>query len=147
MNFTIYFSKKNVLHQGTNTHYPIIFQNNKDQEKLKELLKSRDCIFSHVKDKSGLKNIDGQSTKFIKSNCLFMDIDEGTTIEEIREKLKNVKYIIYTSKSHQKEKNNKICDRFHVILPTNKNITDDSIYKSLIKHVKIIIETFLAPVV
>jgi len=47
-----------------------------------------------------------------------MDIDEGMSIAEIQEVLKNYIYIIYTTKSHMKEKNGIICERFRVIMPT-----------------------------
>ncbi len=51
-------------------------------------------------------------------NMIAFDIDEGLSVEEAKEKLKEYIYIIYTTKSHQKDKNGIICDRFRVILPT-----------------------------
>ena len=51
-------------------------------------------------------------------NLISFDIDEGMTITEAQEILKEYKYLIYTTKSHQKEKNGTVCDRFRILLPT-----------------------------
>lgn len=54
-------------------------------------------------------------------NMIAFDIDEGLTLREAIQKLTNYKYIIYTTKSHQREKNGIVCDRFRIILPTKTN--------------------------
>jgi len=51
-------------------------------------------------------------------NLISFDIDEGMTIEEAKEVLKEYTYLIYTTKSHQKEKNGTVTDRFRILLPT-----------------------------
>ena len=51
-------------------------------------------------------------------NLISFDIDEGMTIDEAKEILKDYKFLIYTTKSHQKDKNGSICDRFRILLPT-----------------------------
>ena len=51
-------------------------------------------------------------------NMIAWDIDEGMTVDEMEFILSNYVYILYTTKSHQKEKNGIICDRFRVIMPT-----------------------------
>jgi len=51
-------------------------------------------------------------------NMIAWDIDEGMSIVDIQMVLKQYIYILYTTKSHQKEKNGIICDRFRVIMPT-----------------------------
>lgn len=51
-------------------------------------------------------------------NMLGLDIDEGMTISEAQEALSMYQYILYTTKSHQKEKNGIVCDRFRIIIPT-----------------------------
>jgi len=49
---------------------------------------------------------------------VILDIDEGVTLSEAREKFSGYKYIIHTSTSHQIPKNeNPACDRYRVILP------------------------------
>jgi len=51
-------------------------------------------------------------------NLIAWDIDEGMSIPEAQEKLSHYQYLLYTTKSHQKEKNGIICDRFRIIMPT-----------------------------
>lgn len=59
-----------------------------------------------------------------KINCIGIDVDTGSLSETIK-KLNdsNIVYIIYTTKSHQKEKNGFISDRFRIILPLS-NVID-----------------------
>lgn len=49
-------------------------------------------------------------------NTLWLDFDEGMTIDEAKEKFKDYWYVIYTSMNHQKEKHGVVCDRFRVVL-------------------------------
>ena len=51
-------------------------------------------------------------------NMIAFDIDEGMTIEEAKDVLQNYTYLIYTTRSHQKEKNGVIVDRFRILMPT-----------------------------
>lgn len=51
-------------------------------------------------------------------NLISFDIDEGMTVEEARVILASYTYLMYTTKSHQKEKNGSVCDRFRILLPT-----------------------------
>lgn len=64
------------------------------------------------------------------SDMIILDIDDGKTIEQARIIFEPFDYIIATTKSHQKEKNGIVCDRFRVLLPTenpiNLNKTDYS---------------------
>ena len=53
-------------------------------------------------------------------NTIMLDFDDGLTIEEAKELFKDYMHIIATTKSHQKEKNNHVCDRFRLILPLEK---------------------------
>ena len=50
-------------------------------------------------------------------NAIAIDVDDGLSIEEFKEIAKKYKYYLGTTKSHQKLKNNKICDRYRVIFP------------------------------
>lgn len=65
------------------------------------------------------KNNKRTSENCISSRGHMIDFDEGTTIEEFQksEAANKWHYILYTSKSHQVEKNGKINDRFHVVFP------------------------------
>ena len=69
-------------------------------------------------------------------NMLAFDIDEGMTIDEAVSKLKNYTYILYTTKSHRKDKGGIICDRFRVLMPTKqKFFVDPEAHKSLYENV------------
>ena len=46
------------------------------------------------------------------------DIDEGMSVDEAKSLLSMYTYILYTTKSHQIDKNGIICDRFRIIMPT-----------------------------
>lgn len=54
-----------------------------------------------------------------KTNCIMLDFDDGITLEKAKKLFDTYNAIIATTKSHQKEKNGIICDRFRVILPTD----------------------------
>lgn len=70
-----------------------------------------------------------------KCNCIMLDFDDGMTIDEAKLLFSQYKYIIATTKSHQKEKNGIICDRFRLILPTNRPFENISIdeYKMMMQ--------------
>lgn len=70
-----------------------------------------------------------------KCNCIMLDFDDGMSIDEAKLLFNQYKNIIATTKSHQKEKNGIICDRFRLILPTNRvfeNISIDE-YKMMMQ--------------
>lgn len=73
------------------------------------------------------------------ANIVAFDIDDGMTISEAEELLKDYKYLIYTSKSHNTEKY-EFRDRFRIILPTKNTfyVTPDQH-----KNLYINIENFL----
>lgn len=56
-------------------------------------------------------------------NLVMLDFDDGLSISEAMSIFDNFFYLLATTKSHQKEKNNKVCDRFRIIFPLSKNIT------------------------
>ncbi len=60
-------------------------------------------------------------------NCLIYDFDNGVmTLNKLEQELTNtqIKSLIVTSKSHQKEKNGKpACDRFRLFVPLSDNLT------------------------
>jgi len=69
--------------------------------------------FVHFKD-----NKRSSKNAISKQNCIAIDIDEGTTLQEAIDLLQQYTYILYTTKSHQIEKNGKMCDRFRIVMPT-----------------------------
>jgi len=56
---------------------------------------------------------------FKSSDLLVLDVDDGPLLEEAMICFKDYWHIIGTTKSHQKEKKGKICDRYRVILKLN----------------------------
>ena len=84
--------------------------------------------FENGKRKSD-KTIEGQ-------NCIGIDVDNGITLQETIEKLSGYVYLIYTTKSHQKDKGGIVCDRFRILLPTkSKFYVDNERHKELITNV------------
>ena len=75
---------------------------------------------------------------FIKSNVLFADFDEGQSILDFCEKYGDYAWTLCTSKSHKKEKNGIVSDRFHVFFPLSEEITDINVYETYLK--KLILE-------
>ena len=55
-------------------------------------------------------------------NILVLDIDEGTPISVAQSLLSEYEYILHTTKSHQIEKNGKICDRYRILLPMSHTL-------------------------
>lgn len=56
-------------------------------------------------------------------DLLMLDIDDGLTFNEAKDRFKGLQCLITTTKSHQKDKNGLVCDRFRVIFPTKNPIT------------------------
>lgn len=62
-------------------------------------------------------------------NCLIYDVDnDGVvdfTVENAVEHFSDIQCLIVTTKSHQKEKNGKVTDRFRIIIPIDADISVD----------------------
>lgn len=66
---------------------------------------------------------------FIEAECIALDVDnedpeDNYTIADAKALFADFKHIIMPSKSHQKEKNGRVADRFRVILFLERPITD-----------------------
>ena len=71
-----------------------------------------------------------------EQNLFIVDIDNDLTIEEAKNLFQGMTYLITTTKSHQKEKNGQICDRFRIILPTiSKFHLEPEIYSKMYMNV------------
>lgn len=88
--------------------------------------------YSPISFKDGYRkgeNFQGVSTAVL-------DIDDGNSIVEATQKLKGYKYLIVTTKSHQKSEKNgrplKPCDRYRLFLALEKPITDPKVYQRVI---------------
>lgn len=64
------------------------------------------------------------------TNVVFLDIDDGMTVIEAQTVFKDLKCFTFTTRSHQKDKKGKVCDRFRVAIKLDKPINlDVSEYK------------------
>ena len=75
-----------------------------------------------------------QQKNFREANLIVLDIDDGLSLENCIESVKHFSHIIGTTKSHQKEKNGKVCDRYRVILATTAPCHSLLDYKVTIKY-------------
>lgn len=108
------------LSDNPNSKYNIqpLYQNkNIPFENLHRMVKSDFRQYSAFSFHGGYK----QSERFIneKQDLLILDIDENYTIKEAKEKFKDYKYFLCTTKSHQKDKKGIKCDRFRMIFKSN----------------------------
>ena len=55
-------------------------------------------------------------------DIIILDVDDGLTLKEAKNIFEPFTYIIATTKSHQKEKNNIVCDRYRILLPLEKQM-------------------------
>jgi hypothetical protein len=117
--------KYNVIHgKITTSDRMICSASNHTAERFKPLFIGFTEIPDLVRGKYGKNYSPGQfidnyrkKDNFIqKSNLIMFDIDNGTTIAEAMVLLSNYRGYIATTRSHQKEKNGVVCDRFRVIL-------------------------------
>lgn len=68
-------------------------------------------------------------------NTIWLDFDDGKYFEEVKALLKDYSYIAYTSKSHQISKNDKISDRFRIILLTKTLMpSEEKEFKIIMKN-------------
>lgn len=71
---------------------------------------------------------------FLRASLIILDFDSGLTIAEAKEKFSGFKYIIATTRSHQKEKHGVTCDRFRVILFADQVIESREDFRSLMQE-------------
>ncbi|CAB4200239.1 AAA domain containing protein [uncultured Caudovirales phage] len=69
-----------------------------------------------------------KADSFLKTEAIALDIDDGMTLDQAKKEFADYAHIILPTKSHRKEKNGKVADRFRVILPLEKPITDADTY-------------------
>lgn len=70
------------------------------------------------------------AANFLATEILALDVDSGCTIEEATTRFSGFKHIIAPSRSHRKEKNGVIADRFRVILFLSSPVTDNATFKA-----------------
>lgn len=86
----------------------------------------RDYILNYVWSPCVWKDGQRKKENFLSAHFLALDFDTpgDETLEEINHALQDHKRIIATTRNHQKEKNGITCDRFRLILPFDKPITN-----------------------
>ena len=74
-------------------------------------------------------------------NLIAWDIDEGMSIHNMETILEDYQYLLYTTKSHQKDKNGIVCDRFRVVMPTKTTFyVNPEEHKGLYENISKILE-------
>lgn len=86
---------------------PVIVKNFKQLENI--ILKRS---YSLSTFKNGYRN----KENFIQASCIGLDFDGGMTLEQAKTRFAKYRHLIATTRSHQKEKNGVVCDRFRVVL-------------------------------
>jgi hypothetical protein len=73
-----------------------------------------------------MKDNHRKETNYIQCtmDLIMYDIDDGMTVEECQETLKDVKHIILTTENHKKDKHGIVCDRFRVIIQMDTSLVE-----------------------
>lgn len=115
------------------TAQPLYKNISTDWYKLHRIVKSDFRQYSPFIFNGGIKNSENWNNH--NQNILILDIDDGLTLSEAKEKFKDYKNIICTTKSHQKDKKGIVCDRFRVILKS-KNIPKNDSYFDYMRNLE-----------
>ena len=69
-------------------------------------------------------------------HMLILDFDDGLTWEQAEDKFRDYDFFMYETKSHQKDKNGKVCDRFRIMFPLDRTIKlSPDRYKRMMKNI------------
>lgn len=100
--------------------------------KIKDLVKS-DFNYSAGIFLNGYRKRDNYANY---SDMIILDVDDGLSIKEASKLMQPMTHIIATTKSHQKDKNGIVCDRFRILIPTETPINlNQNEYTKLMKQV------------
>lgn len=76
-----------------------------------------------------LKSHNRRNENWLFSDWCTLDFDDGQiSLSEAVEEFCHYQHIIVTTRSHQKEKNGKCCDRFRVVIPWDERIERSEVY-------------------
>lgn len=102
-------------------------------EVLHEVVCSPDFNYSAGTFKKGYRNKENYEEK---QNLIIIDIDDGMKLETAKMMFANYKCMMATTKSHQKDKNGLVCDRFRMIFITDRTIKLNSeLYSDFMSNV------------
>jgi len=91
-------------------------------------------ITKHNYSTSIFKNNYRNNDNFISTDLIALDIDGGMDLETAKDVFKDYKYVIGTTRNHQKRKKGFTCDRFRIILFLKDKICElDKYYSTIIK--------------
>ena len=103
-------------------------------EEMDRVVRDIDCSYSPCHYNNGYRLDDNATVGTM--NSLMLDFDDGLSIEEAKALFSEYDGLIATTKSHQKDKNGIICDRFRVIIPTDTPVTLNATeYKDLMVQI------------
>ena len=106
------------LHFSYSTHITEHYSSyNGTLEDLKDLISTNINYSPFVFDEGYRKEI---NSNLNQCNIIMLDFDDGVSMDELMPNFDNITYLVATTKSHQKEKNGLICDRFRLIFPLEK---------------------------
>lgn len=119
-------SDKSLEERSRITLYPKTFTVN-NPEMLEQIVQNYDVCMNKADRRAG--------SPFTGSTLLFADIDDGLPLKEALERIEahGIEAYLLTSKSHQKEKNGKINDRYHIFFPIPE-IKDEALYLAYLKR-------------
>lgn len=102
-----------------------------DFSRLENMNMLSEIILTHAWSPIVWKNNYALTGNFEYSDFLVLDFDNPgeESLDQVNEAYQDHKRIIATTRSHQIEKNGIICDRYRLIMPWDKRITDYDTYK------------------
>lgn len=100
-------------------------------EDIPSIVKS-DAAYSSATFKGGHRKNDNWISG---EQILILDIDDNCNIEQAKQIFKKYNFFLITTRSHQKEKNGIICDRFRIFIELNAPIEDKDIRDKFIKQI------------
>lgn len=129
------------LHEKFNMHTPFEWTLEGEETLQSALAIATSCNYSAGRFKDNYRKADN----WLGGNTMLIyDVDAGTTIEETKLKLTDTSSMfldtacaIMPTKSHQKEKNGVVCDRFRVFIPLEKpmDFDDTKRFKRIMNNV------------
>ena len=102
-------------------------------ERMEELVCNSNIQFSPFNYTDNTKKKENWDNS--KQNSIWLDFDDGATIEEARDWFKEYTYLLYTTKSHQQEKKGIVCDRFRLVLPAS-NVPTGELYWAMMRELE-----------
>ena len=114
-----------------------LFGENNSIEALVQSIDPQSFTLAHYEASKQAVNGHRRAESFISGqNVIGFDIDDSMSLADALVLMKPYTYLIYTTKSHQKEKNGKVLDRFRIILPTKTTFyVDEEQHKELYDNV------------